>query len=337
MFHTDVRKVQKTGNSSYVITLPKEWIKAHGIKKNDPLALILLPDGSLVISPNTEGERVRRNKEFHVDGIDDPTYLFRLLIGAYILGYTIIVIKADERISPKLRDTVKKFIQTTIGPEIMEEDNRRIIIKDLLNPAEMPFDKTIMRMHILVSTMHEDAVGALRRLNKVLADDVVLRDGDVDRLHWLVARQSNMVIKDPELSRRMNVDTEDAIYYFLVSRIMERIGDHAVIIARSVRILIDQGVAGRVVDSISKASDMALKILRDSTDAGVRRDIMAAHRTVESVRELLLLCERIRKDALTVKGALSAAVSHIAESIRRTGEYAGDLSELLINRLIPEA
>ena len=30
-------------------------------------------------------------------------------------------------------------------------------IRDLLNPVEMPFDKTIRRMHILVRTMHEDA------------------------------------------------------------------------------------------------------------------------------------------------------------------------------------
>ena len=34
----DIRKVQVTGGSSYVITLPKEWANSMHIKKNDPLA-----------------------------------------------------------------------------------------------------------------------------------------------------------------------------------------------------------------------------------------------------------------------------------------------------------
>ncbi|MHA1292848.1 MAG: AbrB/MazE/SpoVT family DNA-binding domain-containing protein [Promethearchaeota archaeon] len=33
------RKVQQTGGSSFIISLPKEWIKKHEIKKNDPLKL----------------------------------------------------------------------------------------------------------------------------------------------------------------------------------------------------------------------------------------------------------------------------------------------------------
>jgi phosphate uptake regulator len=33
----EIRRVQITGGSSYVITLPKEWIRTMNIKKNDQL------------------------------------------------------------------------------------------------------------------------------------------------------------------------------------------------------------------------------------------------------------------------------------------------------------
>jgi len=34
-----IRRVQFTGGSSYVMTLPKEWIDAQKIKKNDPIGI----------------------------------------------------------------------------------------------------------------------------------------------------------------------------------------------------------------------------------------------------------------------------------------------------------
>ena len=34
MFHQENRKIQKTGGSSYIISLPIDWIKSHNIDKN---------------------------------------------------------------------------------------------------------------------------------------------------------------------------------------------------------------------------------------------------------------------------------------------------------------
>jgi len=37
----EIRKVQLTGGSSYVITLPKDWVQNQKIKKNEPLGMII--------------------------------------------------------------------------------------------------------------------------------------------------------------------------------------------------------------------------------------------------------------------------------------------------------
>ncbi|MFZ1898459.1 AbrB/MazE/SpoVT family DNA-binding domain-containing protein, partial [Methanoregula sp.] len=36
----ELRRVQMTGGSSFVVTLPKDWITEMRIKKNDPVGLI---------------------------------------------------------------------------------------------------------------------------------------------------------------------------------------------------------------------------------------------------------------------------------------------------------
>ncbi|KYK37689.1 MAG: phosphate uptake regulator PhoU [Theionarchaea archaeon] len=331
----EIRKVQVTGGSSYVITLPKEWVKSVNIKKNDPLGLIVQPDGTLLITPKTGGESEHRIKEFSADTIDDAEYLFRLLVGAYIMGYSIIVVTSAERIPLFVEECVTNFTRTAIGPEIIEETMKSITIKDLLNPVEMPFDKTIKRMQIILKTMHEDAIFALKTKDKSLVEDVITRDTNLDRLQWLVARQSNVVLRDVTLAKKMGVTQEAATYYFLISRIMERIGDHAVRIAENVPFLIDEDLDA-VVEPIVSASELALKIFADSMSAWIKKDIGAANKNIESIKQLISRCEAINNSALDIKGRSSISVSYIAESIKRTGEYATDIAELVINRLVSE-
>jgi len=53
----EIRRVQMTGGSSYVVTLPKEWISEMRIKKNDPVGLIVQPDGTLIVSKKQRTNR----------------------------------------------------------------------------------------------------------------------------------------------------------------------------------------------------------------------------------------------------------------------------------------
>ncbi|BDC35562.1 hypothetical protein MTLP_02440 [Candidatus Methanoliparum sp. LAM-1] len=59
----------------------------------------------------------------------------------------------------------------------------------------------------------------------------------------------------------------------------------------------------------------------------------SSNENIESLTKLASLCEEINTLALQQKSAIAIQVGYIAESIRRTGEYAGDLSECVINHL----
>jgi phosphate uptake regulator len=339
VFHIETRKVQKTGGSSYIVSLPIDWIKSHNIhevfeKNGYTLGIISQPDGNLLVTPNPNSEEILKAKEIIVDEIEGYNFLFRILIGAYIMGYSRIIVKSSKKFEPFIRDCVNNFTQVAIGPEIIEESNQIIVIKDLLNPKEMPFEKTIRRMYILAESMHEDAIEALKTKNKNLAEEIVKRDDEIDRLHWLIGRQSHIVLKDIILCQKMGVTLQDANQFQFFSKFLERIGDHAVKIARNVSEIIDEDINEALVNEISTASEFSLKLLNKSLDAWLQKDIQLANHNINSVKDLVKICEVIPSKTGNFNMESSIAISYIVESIRRTGEYAADISEIIINNLI---
>jgi phosphate uptake regulator len=142
------------------------------------------------------------------------------------------------------------------------------------------------------------------------------------------------VLRDVTLSKKMGVSMEESSYYYLVSRIIERIGDHAVHIAKAL-----DGISGKRLDTktherILSASQISLALFKNSVDAWFRKDISAANDVLNSVQPLTEQCQHIVADAMRTSGPSAISLSTIAESVRRTGEYSGNLAELVINNLM---
>lgn len=332
----EIRRVQFTGGSSYVMTLPKEWIDAQKIKKNDPLGIEVQPDGTLLVTTAVDREPAQRVKEFDLEGNIEPAYLFRLLIGAYIAGYTTIIIRSKERLPPFVRTVVRDFTQMTIGQEVIEESELTITLKDLLNPVEMPFANTIKRMFVIVKAMHEDAITALLTRNASLASDVSARDNDVDRLQWLIARQTSMILANTTLSKRMGIPPVMAVHYYVLSRIIERIGDHAERIMDNAGPLFSRELNDEILEKIAKASELSLDIFDRSIVSFFNRDMKQAHRAIESLQVLEKLCDEINSPVLRQETSDAIALGSIIGSIRRAGEYSADISENVINYVVEE-
>jgi phosphate uptake regulator len=332
----EIRRVQVTGGASFVVTLPKEWAEGQKIKKNDPIGMTVQPDGTLLVTKNTTDEILQQIKEIDCSTVADPAFLFRLLIGTYIMGFSVIRLTSKQGFPPYVRSVVRDFTQMTIGQEVVEETEMLIAIKDLLNPAEMPFDNTIKRMFVIVKNMHKDAITALDTRNRTLAEDVIKRDIDADRLNWLIARQTNMIMLHASLSRKMGISPDMAMHYYLLSRIIERIGDHAVRIAEHTLPIIEIDLDKKTLIMIKKASSMSLEIFDRSIVSFFNSDMKEANRNIESITVLENLCGEINNIVLKQDTMIAISLNYISESIRRAGEYAGDISETVINLLVEE-
>jgi phosphate uptake regulator len=330
----EIRRIQQTGGSSFIITLPKEWIKSVNLKKNDPIGIIIKPEGTLVLTPKLSRESEQTTKEFKVSDNTNKISLLRELIGAYISGYTYIEIRSHDRIPIKIRDTIRNYTNLTIGQEIIEETDNSIIVKDLLNPTEMPFERTIKRMYIITKGMLEDVLYYIETNDVNIIKDIEERDNDVDKLHWLVARQHNILTQNFSLSEKMNIKPGKSTTYFLISRIIERIGDHEVKIIKNIQKNPDQLIDKNILDKIQKAGKKSLDIFNKSINSFFKKDIKESNENIEAVYDLEEFCDEINSLALKQGGANSLTIGYITDSIRRIAEYSQDISENVINYLI---
>jgi len=198
----------------------------------------------------------------------------------------------------------------------------------------MPFERTIKRMHILVKGMHEDIMIAIQRNDKKLAEDILKRDNEVDRLHWLVARQHNIILQNISFAEKMETTIELATTSFLISRIIERIGDHVIRIAKNAVNITDKKIDETILEKLESASHQSLEIFNQSIISFLRRNVQSANDTIDSVSKLETICKEINRSILKEKGEYALSIGYVVESIRRIGEYSGDISENVINHLI---
>ncbi len=329
----DIRKVQMTGGSSFIITLPKDWVNRMGVEKNDSLGIIQQNDGTLLITPEAS-KRFERTKVINVDDIIDGAYLFRLLVGAYVMGFHQIQLRSSKRTSPMVRERIRDFTQTAMGFEVMEEDSREIVLKDLLNPEQMPFERTLGRMITLVSSMHRDAIRSFLKKDVDLAENIGFRDKDLDRLHWLISRQYSMMMEDVTMVGRMGVGRLESHIFYLLSRILERIGDHAVRISNVVPRLVNEELEAKTLDHISHLNEESMSLLEDIENGWKENDIRCINNIIAKLNGLHDRIAEVEWSSMKLDTETAISLNQITSSMKRTTDYSTDMCETLINNMM---
>jgi len=219
----EMRKVQRTPSGTFFVCVPKAWAKRHGLERGDIVAVNETSDGRLLIDPKYGVERAPRTIT-----LGPGPYLNREIVGKYLLGFDIIRVEAEKRISFEVREVVKKTVNHLIGLEIVEEDYSGIVLQCLLDPSGFPPEKILRRGYAIAAGMHRDVVNALVDRDVHLARSVIARDDEVNRLYFLLVRILRTVLQNPSLSEKLGVRQIECLDYRLAASLVEAIGDECV-------------------------------------------------------------------------------------------------------------
>jgi phosphate uptake regulator len=327
----EIRRVQKTGASTMTVSLPKDWIKANSITPGTPVVVRVMTDGTISIDPKMQQEKEESRKVIVVEEDETKEHLTRKLIGAYLAGYNIIEVRSKGRLDLDLKHGVKEISRMVIGPEVIEETSNTIVLHDLSDPVELPQEKCVRRMHLIVDSMHKDAIVSLKDGDEALAQDVIDRDTDVDRLYWMAVKQYNLILKDRKLSEKIGVDIYEGMSLMLVARGIERIGDHAEKIATNSIILAKAGNKITDLKEICDSSEKAVKILDLAMQAFFLKDIGSANDIIDKGDELVQHCQDLGGNARMPTNVSTVVRTSVLDSIIRTTMYAMDIAEVAIN------
>ncbi len=229
--HRDVRKVQFTGRSTYVLSLPKKWIEEMHLKAGDRVTLVRELDNSLSVIPIfTEARESPNEVTTFISPGESGNTLRRKVVSIYLAGYNIIHLKIRSgRMNPALRDAVRELVRRNlVGTEMIADGSDNITLQVLLSLPELSINTAIRRMYLIASSMHKDAMSALAELNDELAKEVIRSDDEVDRFSLYVFRNLVMAMQNGRVLREMGLKKpSDCLSYRVAVKSIERIADHA--------------------------------------------------------------------------------------------------------------
>ena len=332
-YDEETRKVQFTGGSTYIISLPKRWIAENQLKKGSFIKLREENGGLLTIVPiGSIVEKKLDEAIIIVSPNDDPEMLTRKIVSAYLAGYNSIHMKSDKQhLSTKQRQDMKTFVRRMlVGTEIVVDTSALLVLQVLLSYPEFTIQNALRRMSIITTSMHNDAILGLKTHDALLAKEVILTDNEVDRFNLYVTRLLRTAIQNPRIAKEIGLATgKDCLSYRLVTKSVERTADHAVNIAENI-LTFKHPLNEDVIEKIEEMSGIALKMFDTAIDSLFRQDYNVAESIIENIRVISILeKEAVICSQLDIEDAANSRL--IIESIRRTAEYACDIAEIVLN------
>ena len=330
-----IRKIQFTGKSSYIVSLPKDWIRDQGIKRGDQVSVVRQGSSVLEIKPVNFGRRATQDTAtLKITSNDDKHTITRKLISLFFLRYKTINVKPENgRIDPNqriaIRNTVKKIL---MGAEITADSTNEITIQVLINLVELSIDGAFKRMLHLSKSMQNDALLALKENNKELAQEVVNSDDDVDRFSFYIIRQLTIAIENSHMLEEMGfTNARDCMGYRIIVKNIERLADHAVSLSQDI-LDFEDPIPGKIIDKIQEMSDFSLNVIDDTCLALFKNDYAGAEKAIAESHNVLKYEKKVLDLLKSIKDEeTSFRVRRITENIRRISEYASDIGEVVLN------
>jgi phosphate uptake regulator len=326
-----------TGGASYTVSLPKDWVKEQGLKVGDVVAVMPRSDSSLTLVPH-EKVPSAQSKSAEVTVAPqkdlDKDQILRTILANYLAGYDIIRIRFPAAARPDLRTYLRESARRMfVGSEIIEESKDELIVQCLSSYGDLPAPKVISRMSLIAKLMLRDAVDSLKLRDSAMAEEIIRRDEEVDRFYLFLIRQLTMAVLNRSLILDIGLaDPRDCLVYRVVSKSLERIADHATTIAKMTA-SIESPLPPRLVDEISKASDITINVLEDSLKALAKSDGTLANSSIASAKQVEREAESVMDKLFTFKLSQKSivAVRLALESLKRISEYSEDVAEMAIN------
>jgi phosphate uptake regulator len=333
--YEEQRKLQVTGGSTFILSLPKEWATKNELKRGSSMIVREEEDGSLSIAPSTFPKKEKQDEAFiKANQNDNPDAIMRTAISAYLNGYNVLHVRAvgQKVLSSKVRNHLKTFARHyLVGTEIVIDTPTDLTLQVLLNYPELTVQNALSRMSIIASSMHKEAMAALRKLDYQSAKAVIETDREVNRFGLYIVRLLKLAVNNQRIVKEIGLTNQkECLGYRLIAKSVERSADHATKIGEDT-LLLKEPVSEELLAKIDQLSSLANSMFENAMEALFKHDFNLA----ESVIEKLGTVHRLEKEAVlssqTAKIEEVVSLRLIIESVRRTAEYASDISEVVLN------
>ncbi|MDF1532827.1 MAG: phosphate uptake regulator PhoU [ANME-2 cluster archaeon] len=342
MTKIEKRKVQLTGGSTYIVSLPVNWIRDLGIQQGDELFISRQQDRSLIIAPKIKLKDKVYSTTIKIGDKDKSADIFRLMVSYYLAGYDILILAFTKEYAAEDRKCIKESVrERLIALEVVEESSERVMFQSLLNYKQFPMDRAMSNILRIVQSMQKDSNRALLKLDRNTANEVIQRDTEVDRFYLLIVRQLKSALRNPEIIRELGLsNAAECLGYRIVVKNIERIADHLEKIAEN-SLKITQ-INPEIIEKIRTIYECNETIFGNIIECLNIKDIKSVNiklvnKIIDESQKSIELCKKLDEN-IYASSNLSSRVylNSIFESLKRISGYSADIAEVILNMSIPE-
>ncbi|TFG15243.1 phosphate uptake regulator PhoU [Candidatus Thorarchaeota archaeon] len=322
----NIRKLQRTGGrsgSSFLVILPKDWIKRQQLEKGDPVVVSEREDGCLIVDP-----RLPKAGETRTTSIDMESNLRWAITSKYLLGFDEIRLRSKKPITNEQRDELKSIIKRFVALEVTEEreDANEIVIQCLVDPTTLPVHKTMKRMNLIASRMLDDGLDAFLKGDSDKGQDVASRDEEVNRLFFLIVRELRSTIQYPRISEAMGISPVEALDFRLAVQYIERVADLAVDIAIRANDPMDEHTTKMVEPIANRIREMLKKAVTNLFTFNAERVAWV----IDEEKQLIKQIAELQENVLSSPQGQTHSQLYVIDSLLRIGEAARDIADLAL-------
>lgn len=328
------RRIQISGGSTYTISLPKKWVDELGIKNGDNMTIIKNSNQSMTMFLGLDSEKQAKKAIFAISQKDSVESIRRKIVALYLAGYkTIQISSKGVKILPEHSRLVKDLVRKSmIGTEIVESDSESITIQILTRLPELTFDVALRRMYLMTANMHREAMEALKKFDAEYGEEVVKMDDEVDRFSLYMMRTLVMAIQNSSMLYDVGLEQpSDCLNYRTVISRIERIADHAALIAERIKFL-KEPLEPKLLKDLDLLSKDAIACFENSITALTKKDHILAEKVAVNIVQVIEKEKELMYGMKESKN--STIVKFTLEDIRRTAQYSSDIVETVVNETI---
>ena len=204
------RKVIQIANSTQLISLPRKWAQKYGVMKGDELEVVEQAN-KIVVSTEKGLESSKVSVDVSKFNVRIVTWL---IVALYKSGYDEVEIIFDNPGTAKL---VQEMMNEVMGFVIIEQTNKRCVIRSLSKGVEGEFDATLRRNFLVVKSLAKSTLELIKEGHFENLADVAKLEKTNNQLTSFCHRM---------LNKRGFKDPGKTSYMYVLIKQLEGIADH---------------------------------------------------------------------------------------------------------------
>ncbi|PTD94113.1 hypothetical protein C9439_04230 [archaeon SCG-AAA382B04] len=325
------RKVYKSGGSTYIMSIPIDWVRELSLEEGDSVFLSK-HQNSVTLYPE---DREEENK-VKIDTTKIPSYdsLLKFVIAHYLKGAKTIEILFDDERDPEIKRKLNKVLDNLVGIEIVEDIGEKITLEIFIDYERMKTPTVLDRIKNIISSMLEDLEKGIKFENQEMIKESLKREESVDRLYFLILRELNYAITFQAVQENLDIKNPgDVLSYKTIVKSYERISDHIEDICSDYIELIEISEEIDFSEQIIDLLNQLKAILEKAWNSRNENNLESFDRVFKEIREFNSKYDLIHEEIFEKTRSQKEVIKYtdIMISLSRIAQYISDMMEGEVN------